>query len=195
MDRKEYDRQRYLKNREKRLAQMREWRSKNREADLQKKRDYYKQNKERLSKIKKQYYKENREKILAADKLYKALHKDELREYRRIRNQERYNNDIDFKIKKKLKARLYAAMKNNYISGIAIKNLGCSIEELKKYLESKFQPGMTWNNYGRGGWEVDHIRPLSSFDLTKEDQVKIACHYTNLQPLWREDNLKKSNTL
>jgi hypothetical protein len=62
------------------------------------------------------------------------------------------------------------------------------------YLEKQFAPGMTWENYGIDGWHIDHIIPLSSAkgDL---DQLKKLCHYTNLQPLWAEDNLKKSNRL
>ncbi|MEM4726061.1 MAG: hypothetical protein QXG63_03905 [Nitrososphaerales archaeon] len=73
----------------------------------------------------------------------------------------------------------------------SVKDLGCSLEEFKRYLESKFQPGMTWNNYGKNGWHIDHIKPLCSFDLTDTEQVKLACHYTNLQPLWWSDNLSK----
>lgn len=154
-----------------------------------------KDNKEHLDKVKKQYYIDNKENILMVDKAHKAANKDKYREYRRIKNQDRYANDINFKIRKKLKARLYAAMKNNYMSGVAVDNLGCSIQEFKNYLEGKFQPGMTWKNYGRGGWEIDHILPLSKFDLTKEDEIKVVCNYKNLQPLWAGDNLKKSNSV
>lgn len=73
--------------------------------------------------------------------------------------------------------------------------LGCSVPELKKHLESQFQPGMTWDNYGRTGWHIDHIKPLSSFDLTDLEQLTEACKYTNLQPLWAKDNIQKSNKL
>ena len=70
-------------------------------------------------------------------------------------------------------------------------DLGCTIPELKQYLESKFQEGMTWENWGVHGWHIDHIIPLSSFDLTCREQFLKVCHYTNLQPLWAKDNLSK----
>ena len=71
--------------------------------------------------------------------------------------------------------------------------MGCSISELKDYLESKFQVGMTWENHSQTGWHIDHIKPLSHFDLSDRDQFLQACHYTNLQPLWAKDNLSKSD--
>lgn len=70
--------------------------------------------------------------------------------------------------------------------------LGCSKIELKEYIESQFKPGMDWNNYGK--WHVDHIRPLSSFNLSVEEERIKAFHYSNLQPLWAVDNIKKSDT-
>jgi hypothetical protein len=68
---------------------------------------------------------------------------------------------------------------------------GCTIPELRSHLESQFQPGMTWDNYGLHGWHIDHIIPCASFDLTDPEQQKACFHYTNLQPLWAEENLKK----
>ncbi|MGA2412383.1 MAG: HNH endonuclease signature motif containing protein [Candidatus Binataceae bacterium] len=73
----------------------------------------------------------------------------------------------------------------------AVRDLGCTLNELRAYLESKFFPGMTWENRGRNGWHIDHIKPLASFDLTDREQFLQACHYTNLQPLWATDNLRK----
>ena len=65
------------------------------------------------------------------------------------------------------------------------------IHALKDYLQSKFENGMTWENYGK--WHIDHIRPCASFDLTDIEQQKICFNYKNLQPLWAEDNFKKSD--
>jgi hypothetical protein len=117
----------------------------------------------------------------------KAYHKA----YSKKRNKERYKTDISFKLKKRLRQRVYQALKGE-IKGSSVSNsIGCSAEALRLYLESLFQPGMSWDNWGVSGWHIDHIRPLASFDLSNPEQLRQACHYTNLQPLWAEDNLRK----
>jgi hypothetical protein len=70
--------------------------------------------------------------------------------------------------------------------------LGCSIEFFKEYIEGLFTEGMTFKNHGFYGWHYDHIKPLSKFNLLDKEEQKKAFHYTNIQPLWAEDNLKKS---
>lgn len=92
-----------------------------------------------------------------------------------------------------LRQRLNVALRKQYKAGSAVRDLGCSVAELKLYLEGKFEAGMSWDNQGRGGWHLDHIRPLSSFDLTDPEQLKQAVHFTNLQPMWEVDNIRKSN--
>jgi hypothetical protein len=76
-------------------------------------------------------------------------------------------------------------------AGSAVDCLGCTLAFLQEYLEERFSEEMTWDNYGE--WEIDHIFPLSKLDLTNPQDFAKACHYSNLQPLWSEDNLKKSN--
>ena len=98
-----------------------------------------------------------------------------------------------FKISCNLRSRFWQALKNNQKAGHTIELIGCTIEEVKYLLESKWTEGMNWDNYGKGGWDIDHIIPLSSFDLTDPEQQKKACHYTNLQPLWHIDNIKKGD--
>jgi len=101
------------------------------------------------------------------------------------------NTDPEYKLRTLLRTRLWCALKRNYKSGSAVKDLGCSVKELKSYLEERFKEGMTWENHGK--WHIDHIKPLSKFDLTNREQLLEAIHYTNLQPLWAEENLKKHN--
>lgn len=69
--------------------------------------------------------------------------------------------------------------------------LGCSLLELELHLESNFQVRMTFDNYGE--WEIDHIKPISLFNLNNDDELFECCNYKNLQPLWKIDNIKKSN--
>jgi len=102
---------------------------------------------------------------------------------------------ISSKIGKNLRSRLSIAMKNNQKTGSAVRDLGCTVDEFKIYLESKFEPGMSWDNYGYRGWHIDHIQPLDSFNLADYEQLKIACHYTNLQPMWASANFIKSNKI
>lgn len=96
-------------------------------------------------------------------------------------------------IKRKVKTRLKKALRGNSKIGKTVELLGCTIPELRQYLESLFEPNMSWDNYG--AWHIDHIRPCASFDLTDPEQQKLCFHYTNLQPLWAEDNLKKGKKL
>ena len=72
-----------------------------------------------------------------------------------------------------------------------------TFKELKIHLESQFKEGMTWDNYGRNGWHVDHRIPVSLFNITgvKSKGFKACWALSNLQPLWQKDNLEKSNKL
>jgi len=73
--------------------------------------------------------------------------------------------------------------------------LGYSIEELRDHLEKQFKPGMSWDNYGRNGWHIDHIRPISSFNTQQIGDAEFMKCWAldNLQPLWEADNIRKSN--
>ena len=72
--------------------------------------------------------------------------------------------------------------------------IGCSILEFKQHIERQFKPGMTWDNHGVNGWHIDHILPCSLFDLTDYAEQKHCFHYTNTQPLWADDNIRKGGT-
>lgn len=111
------------------------------------------------------------------------------RKKQRLYMNNKNKTDIQFRLRKNLRQRLYMALKRKTKIGSAVKDLGCSIDDLKIYLEFKFQPGMTWENYGK--WEIDHIIDLKKFDLTKIEEFLKACNYNNLQPLWKAANIKK----
>jgi hypothetical protein len=98
-----------------------------------------------------------------------------------------------FRVRKNLRDRIYSAIMSQQTSSStsSAKLLGCTIPSLMFHLESKFQSGMTWENYG--DWHIDHIKPCAAFDLTIEDEQLKCFHYTNLQPLWAKENRMKSD--
>jgi len=101
--------------------------------------------------------------------------------------------DFKFRLSKNLRKRLNAALKAKSWNkrNTLHTYLGCTLDELKDHLTKQFTDNMSWDNYGLFGWHIDHIIPLSS--ANNEEELYKLCHYTNLQPLWREDNLKKSD--
>jgi hypothetical protein len=106
-------------------------------------------------------------------------------------------DDPEFKLKKTLRRRFHMALKRGTKAGSAVRDLGCTIAMFREYLEARFYPHpktgevMSWENWSRTGWHIDHKRPLANFDLTDRVQLLKACHYTNLQPLWAEENMAK----
>lgn len=139
----------------------------------------------------KNWYPENKEKRSEYYKLWRANNKEKINTSSRGYQRQRAKADIQYHLSKILRTRLHHALKGNAKSGSAIKDLGCTVQELKTYLESQFVQGMTWDNWSYTGWHVDHIRPLVSFDLTDREQLLQAVHYKNLQPLWAVDNHSK----
>jgi len=103
--------------------------------------------------------------------------------------------DLEYMIMKRIRCAMYRALNGNDKADHTIELLGCSIEYLRHHLENQFTHGMSWDNYGRYGWHIDHIIPLSYFDHSDSEQQRRAWHYTNLQPLWARDNLRKSNKI
>jgi hypothetical protein len=149
------------------------------------------ENKERKARTDKQYAEDNKEKVSEYQKQYRQEHKEEIGIY----HKDRYNNDTNYKLARLLRSRLTKAINRNQKGGSAVNDLGCPVDELRLHLESLFKPGMNWENWSLDGWHIDHIIPLASFDLTDREQFLKACHYTNLQPLWAEDNLSKSDKI
>jgi hypothetical protein len=188
----------YQENREKKLAWQREYNILNREKislrkkayyntplgkKIQKERDakYYQLNKEKISITKSTYNKKNRKKI--------ALYRKKRLPLLRLWKREKYHNDPLYRLSQNVRCMMHRAIKTQSTQKI----LGCSFKKLKSYIEKKFTDKMSWDNYGIKGWHIDHIKPLSWFDLSNPKEVAKANHYTNLQPLWAFDNLSKKD--
>lgn len=142
----------------------------------------------------------NYEKYALQNKQYNQKNKQILNIKRAKYNKIKYHTDNNFKLRKNLSNRICHAIKNQSTKKITytLELLGIQkIQEVRDYLESKFQKGMSWDNHGFGDdkWHIDHIIPCDAFDLTNEDEQKKCFHYTNLQPLWQRDNLRKSNKI
>lgn len=182
----------YEKNKNKCLKSMKTWASKNKEKVKRIKEKYKHANRKKICDDEAKRRKDNPEYFINWRRKNRVL----INKYRAKKRSE----DNGYKIKCYLRSRISTIISINK-PGSSVRDLGCSIEDLKKYLEKKFYnrkssgEKMTWENYGVYGWHIDHIKPLSAFDLTDRKQFLEACHYTNLQPLWAEDNLSKSNKI
>ena len=182
---KEYSQNYYLKNKERILE--------NRGDKTDYNKEYYNENKTRL----KEKYKTKK---LEYGKKYRQDNKDKLRLYRN----HRYQTDILYRLRQNIKRSIQLSFNNKNINKISNTQiiLGCTYQEFKDYLESKFEPWMSWENKGnpKDGilepnktWDIDHIIPISNA-ITKEDIIRLN-HYTNLQPLcsYYNRNIKKDN--
>lgn len=150
---------------------------------------YYRKNREKAKANNAKYRRENPEKI----KERKAKYRRENREKINENFKKCYKNDENFKIRVLLRHRVLESLKAQSAkkSNKTLELIGCSVNELWEHLEGQFTDGMTRQNHGE--WHIDHIKPCSAFDLTDPKQQKECFNYKNLQPLWAQDNLKKSN--
>jgi hypothetical protein len=138
-----------------------------------------------INKEKCQIYKKNN-----PDYFKKWLEKNKEHRKNYINN---YNSNPKVRIKNSLRSRVNELINKKYNNPKTLDLVGCDYEFLMIYIENKFIEGMSWGNYGYYGWHLDHIIPLSSAKTKKE--IYKLYHYTNLQPLWAEDNLKKSDKI
>jgi hypothetical protein len=153
-------------------------------------------NKDKKKVYNKGYKEKNKNKLKILRKKYITSNRGTVNKSRRLYVSNRKQTDVQFKLSCNLRSRLKSALQGNYKSGSAVRDLGCTIDQFKDWLERQFEPGMDWNNYGNkeGQWSLDHEYPLSEVDLTKREFLLPVIHYTNLQPLWHVDNLLKSNS-
>jgi hypothetical protein len=161
--------------------------------------DYNKKNAKIISEKGKQFRLENPEINKEKCRMYKKNNPEHFKKWLDKNKEHRkkyineYNSDPKNKIKNSLRSRINQLLNKRYNNPKTLDLVGCNYEFLIEYIENKFTEGMSWNNYGYYGWHLDHIIPVSSAK-TEEDVYKLY-HYTNLQPLWAEDNLKKSDKI
>jgi hypothetical protein len=153
--------------------------------DIQKRREHSKQ----YYRQHKNYWKTKsyKNKKSLYDKKYRKMKNKKIKLYQNKYTNQKRQKDINFKLSTYLRNRIYCALKRNVKSKSTIKLLGCSIDLLRLHLQSKFRPGMSFDNYGKE-WEIDHIIPCARFDLSRADEQVRCFHYTNLQPLWKSEN-------
>ena len=145
---------------------------------------YYVHNKEKVKSLSANYYSKNKKKVIARGTKYRR---------------KRYKTDPTFKMACVLRDRLrktIKAVKGAKKCKSTLKLLGCTLEFFQQHLESTWKEGMTWSNHGKGDdkWHVDHIRPVSSFDLLKAEEQAKCFHWSNMQALWQVENLEKGSS-
>tara|TARA_R110002126_G_scaffold291141_1_gene450578 strand:- start:1174 stop:1767 length:594 start_codon:yes stop_codon:yes gene_type:complete len=190
---KEYNRRYYLKNKEKLSLSVKTWREENpekvkkykeenRESINNYQRVYKEKNKDKYQEIDKERYHNNEERRKQVKKYRLSEEgKKKRRETRTLTIEDKWRNLLNTTLKRMGKKKEQSTMKS----------LGYSAYELKEHLENLFTEGMSWSNHGE--WHIDHILPVSSFE--KNTTPYIVNSLTNLQPLWANDNLKKSNNI
>jgi hypothetical protein len=170
-----------------------EWRKNNPEKDKKIHDKWEKNNIEAVRKNRLRSYYRHKEKMNKYSREYKKRNKEELNRKAKAYTRHKYITDINFRLRIILRGRLWKAISRESKQSGALALLGCSIDELKSYLEKQFVIGMNWDNYGE--WHIDHIKPCCSFDLTDLEQQRICFNYTNLQPLWAKDNIRKNGKI
>jgi hypothetical protein len=186
----------YQNNKEKILNYHKEHYQKNKDKILNYAKEYRDQNKKTISDLKKEHRKNNKEKIYLRDKKYRENNREKISKNKLKYYYYKTKTDHLFKFKNSVRGNITTSFKRGY-NGLFIKKystetiLGCTIEEFKIYIQAQFKKGMSFNNHGE--WHLDHIIPIA-IAQSEEDIIKLN-HYTNFQPLWAEENIKKGATI
>lgn len=142
---------------------------------------------------KKKYYIKTKEKRLEYCRQYTLDNKEKIKEYNREYKKKKYREDPVFKVSSRMRRVIGQCIKRKkYIKKSKTQDiLGCDFVFFKNYIQRQFKDGMTWDNYGE--WHLDHIKPMAT--AKTEEQVLRLNHYTNFQPLWAKENIKKRNKI
>lgn len=177
------------------VLQRKEYYKKNKSEYIERYRKYMADDEKKAEKLKKskEQYRKNTDKIRERHKrnYEKPGNMEKLRQRHHIRKL----TDIEYIIKRRLRFRLRhiikAVARDNFKRISSAELLGCSMTFFKKHIENKFTEGMSWDRISE--IHIDHKKPCAKFDLTKESEQRLCFHYSNLQPLWKLDNLRKGS--
>ena len=219
---KEYNRQWRLKNKGKCRERARKWAKENPERVKENNRNWVVKNRERIRENKRKRYAKNPKRVLEENRRWTVKNPERTKENQRkwnaknpekrketnrksiakhpeTRRKWRKNKratDPNWRLRQNLGTRISRVLGGTNKSASTMKLIGCTIEELWVHLESKFEPWMTRENYGRsGGWDIDHIKACANFDLTDPKQQRICCNWSNLQPMEHIENIKKRDKI
>jgi hypothetical protein len=194
----------YLNNKDKVVVQCRRWMKKNRDKVQAASKRFRDKNPEKTKEINRRSKEKNKEKIKLRLREWREKNKEHIKEYKKIHRKKYKERNIELRAIRRKTDSLYNLTNavrcriNEYVKKLDIikRNktfdiVGCTPQELKEHLESQFKDGMSWEN--RNEWHIDHIIPLCS--ATTEDELYKLCHYTNLQPLWATENIKKGGKI
>ena len=151
-------------------------------------------NKLKYKEYRKIYEQENRELIREQQRIWRTNNKEVAQNLARISNKKRLESPtyrMSNNLSRGIRISLKSGKKGNHWENL----VGYSLDDLIRHLEGLFKEGMSWNNYGRGGWTIDHIIPISLWYFESYDDIefKLCWSLANLQPLWAFDNFSKHN--
>lgn len=145
-----------------------------------------------------EWRKNNRDSIRQKHKEWRDKNRNTLRDCNRKYSRDKREKDLNYRLSGNIRSRLGDALRKAHVPRgklSAVSDMGCSVEFLIQHLESLFEEGMNWDNYGGNGWTVDHVVPLSAWNLADESQFLAACNYRNLRPMWGSKNNSKNDRL
>ena len=160
---------------------------------------YRKENSEEIKKYQRKYYKEHTKEIKKSHKKYYKEHIEEIKEYRRKfrkkYEKKRRKEDPMYRLNSNMSNLINQSLKSGKNGNHWEDLVGFTINDLKSHLEKQFKDGMAWDNKGRNGWHLDHIRPVSSFNFLSynDPEFKQCWSLYNLQPLWEYENISKGS--
>ena len=186
---KEQDKKYREANKEKVREMHKNWRDKNRDHLNEQQRERYKENPQAFKERKDRYVESHIDQVKEARARYKKENRQRCTDYERVKRQ----TDPIYRFRTSVRCLIWGyARKKGYKGNKKVwEMVGCNFDEFLAYIQSKFEDGMTLENYGhgKGKWNIDHIIPICT--AKTDEDIERLNHYSNLRPLWSTDNYKR----